>query len=97
MHAFSNIHGLTYIPFPKDNLAPAFEEIRRVLEREHIYRSAKESGIATAPHGQLCPKCFKPSWCVESSAPDQTFGIVGVSRRVYKCNSCGFTEIKMSK
>lgn len=33
---FSNIHGLSYIEFPKDDLEPAFERIRRVLEREHI-------------------------------------------------------------
>jgi hypothetical protein len=31
---FSNIHGLTTIRFPKENIAPAFEEIRRALERE---------------------------------------------------------------
>ena len=33
---FSNIHGLTYIGFPKEELTPAFEEIRRVLERENL-------------------------------------------------------------
>ncbi len=33
---FSNIHGLTHISFPKGNLAPAFEQIRRVLEREKV-------------------------------------------------------------
>jgi hypothetical protein len=33
---FSNIHGLTYIGFPKGNLEPKFEEIRRVLEREGL-------------------------------------------------------------
>jgi len=33
---FSNIHGLTHIPFPKNNLEPAFEKIRQVLEREGL-------------------------------------------------------------
>jgi len=33
---FSNIHGLTQIRFPKGNIKAAFEEIRRVLEREGI-------------------------------------------------------------
>lgn len=33
---FSNIHGLTQIRFPKGNIKAAFEEIRRVLERERI-------------------------------------------------------------
>jgi len=33
---FSNIHGLTVIPFPRGNIEAAFEKIRRVLERERI-------------------------------------------------------------
>jgi predicted nucleotide-binding protein len=33
---FSNIHGLGQIRFPKGNIQPAFEEIRRVLEREKV-------------------------------------------------------------
>ena len=33
---FSNIHGITYIPFPKGNIRAAFEDIREVLERESI-------------------------------------------------------------
>lgn len=33
---FSNIHGLTYIGFPRGSIGAAFEEIRRVLERENI-------------------------------------------------------------
>ncbi|MCZ8158846.1 MAG: nucleotide-binding protein [Rhizobiaceae bacterium] len=33
---FSNIHGLTYIGFPRNRIASCFEEIRRVLERERI-------------------------------------------------------------
>ena len=36
---FSNIHGLSHIPFPRGRVSSAFEEIRRVLEREHIVRS----------------------------------------------------------
>ena len=34
--AFSNIHGLTQIRFPQGTIKAAFEEIRRVLEREGI-------------------------------------------------------------
>lgn len=33
---FSNIHGLTYIGFPKGNIGATFEEIRLVLEREKL-------------------------------------------------------------
>jgi predicted nucleotide-binding protein len=33
---FSNIQGLGQIRFPKDNIAAAFEEVRRVLERERL-------------------------------------------------------------
>ena len=35
-HVFSNIHGLTYIAFPKGNIRATFEDIRLVLERERI-------------------------------------------------------------
>ncbi|MDY7227854.1 TIR domain-containing protein [Hyalangium rubrum] len=34
--SFSNIAGLTYIPFPKGNIKAASEEVRQVLERERI-------------------------------------------------------------
>jgi predicted nucleotide-binding protein len=33
---FSNVHGLGHIPFPRANIRAAFEEIRRVLEREGL-------------------------------------------------------------
>ena len=33
---FSNIHGLSPISFPRGHVSAAFEEIRRVLERERI-------------------------------------------------------------
>ena len=33
---FSNIHGLTYIAFPRGRISAAFEDIRRVLERERF-------------------------------------------------------------
>lgn len=33
---FSNLHGLTYIGFPKGNISATFEEIRLVLEREGV-------------------------------------------------------------
>lgn len=36
--AFSNIHGLGHISFPKGEIRAAFEEIRRVLEREGILK-----------------------------------------------------------
>ena len=33
---FSNIHGLTYISFPRGRISAAFEDVRRVLERERL-------------------------------------------------------------
>ncbi len=36
---FSNIHGLTHIPFPRGNIRAAFEDIRLVLEREGIIQN----------------------------------------------------------
>ena len=35
---FSNIQGITYIPFPKGNIEAAFEKIRGVLKRERILK-----------------------------------------------------------
>ena len=35
---FSNIQGITYIPFPKGNIRAAFEDIRDVLIRESIIK-----------------------------------------------------------
>ena len=35
---FSNIHGITYIPFPKGNIQATFEDIRGVLKREGIIK-----------------------------------------------------------
>jgi hypothetical protein len=39
---FSNIDGLTTIRFPKGDISPAFEEIRRVLERETATASGSQ-------------------------------------------------------
>ena len=33
---FSNIEGITFIPFPRDHIELSFEPVRRVLEREGI-------------------------------------------------------------
>jgi predicted nucleotide-binding protein len=33
---FSNLYGVGHIPFPKGDIKPSYEEIRRVLERERI-------------------------------------------------------------
>ena len=40
---FSNIHGITYIRFPKGNIRAAFEDIRDVLKRESILEPDRES------------------------------------------------------
>jgi hypothetical protein len=33
---FSNIHGLTYIPFPRNGISAKYEEVRLTLQREKI-------------------------------------------------------------
>lgn len=40
---FSNIRGLTHIQFPRNDLEPAFEKIRGVLEREGLLNIASTS------------------------------------------------------
>jgi regulator of replication initiation timing len=42
--------------------------------------------------GDICPRCKKPTWKLESSKPHETFGNLGVIARVYKCSDCGLTE-----
>ena len=88
---FSNIHGLTHIPFPKGNLKPAFEQIREVLEREERSTGSKEVFNA-----ERCPKCARTGWSVESSKPDRQFGDLGINLRTYKCRFCGFSEGKLA-
>lgn len=45
--------------------------------------------------GEPCPKCRKPTWKVESSAPDPQFGDLGGIRRNYLCAECGFSESQL--
>lgn len=47
---FSNVGGLTHIPFPVGNIEAAFESVRLVLEREGFLRLhlPPESGSAKA-------------------------------------------------
>jgi predicted nucleotide-binding protein len=35
---FSNIIGLGWIPFPRNKISAAFEDVRKVLEREGLIR-----------------------------------------------------------
>ena len=37
---FSNIEGLGHIPFPPGHISSAFEQVRRVLERESIIQNS---------------------------------------------------------
>lgn len=50
---FSNIEGLGHIPFPPSKISAAFEEIRRVLEREDVITSEPKSGGGPSPGGKL--------------------------------------------
>jgi len=45
--------------------------------------------------GELCVKCHKYGWQLETSTPDPIFGPVGGIRRTYKCSFCGFSEEKL--
>lgn len=52
---FSNIHGLTQIRFPKDNISACFEEVRRVLEREQIFPGDDRGGVGSATGPRSVP------------------------------------------
>lgn len=81
-----------YISDSKEALLSAQEMISQLrLENEGLERR-----LAETVEAEPCPSCHKKSWYVESSQLDHQFGDLGVSRRVYKCRSCGFTESKLA-
>lgn len=41
---FSNITGLGQLRFPRGNISAVFEDIRRVLEREHVFQPHVQQG-----------------------------------------------------
>lgn len=45
--------------------------------------------LADTGQAEPCPSCHKRAWRVVSTSPDPTFAALGVSRRVYKCDSAG--------
>ena len=53
--------------------------------------------LAENVEGEPCPRCHRKGWRIESSELDREFGIAGISRSVYKCEFCGFSETKLTK
>ena len=43
----------------------------------------------------LCPKCKKPAWSLESSKPHPLMGELGVLEKTYKCTECGYSETRI--
>ncbi len=70
----------------------SMKEENILLREENIQLKEQISNFAK---GDPCPKCKQPSWEIESSKPDPTFGDLGGQRRTYKCSECGFTEDKV--
>lgn len=50
----------------------------------------------TESNGELCPRCGKRAYYLTLSQPDDTFGDLGVSKRIYECKECHFSEIKLA-
>jgi predicted nucleotide-binding protein len=48
---FSNIQGLNQIRFPRNNISAAFDEVRRVLEREGLLESGRKGIGGGARYG----------------------------------------------
>jgi hypothetical protein len=80
-----------------DVLAKLGEAQQRYIALQDDYLALVDENrqLKTELDGEPCPKCRKKGWHVESSAPDGEFGTLGVSRRLYKCHSCGFSEPKL--
>jgi regulator of replication initiation timing len=67
-------------------------------ENQKLREEARElkAKLADVAEMEACPKCRKKAWHVESSRPDPDLGDLGVSLRIYKCDSCGFSENRAS-
>ncbi|WP_175033545.1 hypothetical protein [Burkholderia lata] len=49
-----------------------------------------EQSGASAPKRDECPKCHGLTFGLDRTAPDPTFGDMGVERDYYRCQSCGY-------
>jgi predicted nucleotide-binding protein len=56
---FSNVHGLTDIRFPKGRIEFAFEEVRRVLEREELNYAAVRGRDSATQHADTLAQKLK--------------------------------------
>ena len=74
------------------------EEVLKLKEENlclrEEYLQAKQE-LETYTKGDLCPKCKKHTWGLHSSRPHPTFGDMGTLEKTFKCNDCGYSEIRM--
>lgn len=63
--------------------------------REEVLAAKQE--LDTYTKGDLCPKCKKPAWSLESSRPHPTFGEMGALEKTFKCSECGYSETRMDE
>lgn len=63
--------------------------------REECLRAKQE--LETYTKGDLCPKCKKAAWNLESSRPHPTFGRIGALEKTFKCSECGYSESRMDQ
>ena len=63
--------------------------------REENLQAQQE--LETYTKGDLCPKCKKPAWSLESRRPHPRLGRVGVLEKTFKCGECGYSEARVDK
>ena len=63
--------------------------------REECLQAKQE--LEKCTKGDLCPKCRKPAWSLQSSRPHPTFGRMGALEKTFKCSECGYSEARMDK
>lgn len=56
-----------------------------------------EARVSGGGAADICPKCRNPSFELDRTENDPTFGDLGIQRRVYVCSGCGHTEYKQLK
>jgi hypothetical protein len=66
-------------------------------ENQGLREEIKElkAKMAETVEAEPCPKCLRKGWHAESSGPDPMFGRLGVARRIYRCQFCGFSEPRL--
>ncbi len=81
---FSNIDGPTYIPFAKGDMRTAWEEIRKVLEREGLVRNAAAASMWTREQSRRPTPFPADSFNLRALVPDP-MNVASLTPACFQC------------